>query len=126
LESEILSAECINQVQLLGQDKKNLSALIVPNFDYIETYFFEKDLKSINKNQKIRKFYKSYINDLLKKRLGFRNEEQISDCFFVSPFTIENGLLTQTLKQKRKEIENLYCVEIEEMYKKQVKRQNII
>ena len=126
LESEILSAECINQVQLLGQDKKNLSALIVPNFDYIETYFFEKDLKSINKNQKIRKFYKSYINDLLKKRLGFRNEEQISDCFFVSPFTIENGLLTQTLKQKRKEIENLYCVEIEEMYKKQVKRQNRI
>ena len=126
LESAILSAEFINQVQLLGQDRKNLTALIVPNFEYIENYFFEKDLKNINEDIKIKKFFKSQINDLLKKRIGFRNEEQIIDCLFVSTFTIENGLLTQTLKQKRKEIEKLYYVEIEEMYKKQIKRENII
>ena len=126
LESAILSAEFINQVQLLGQDRKNLTALIVPNFEYIENYFFEKDLKNINEDIKIKKFFKSQINDLLKKRISFRNEEQIIDCLFVSAFTIENGLLTQTLKQKRKEIEKLYYVEIEEMYKKQIKRENII
>ncbi len=124
LESAILSAECIDQVQLLGQDKKNLTALIVPNFEYIETYFFETELKKINENIKIKKFFKSHINSLLKKRLGFRNEEQIIDCFFVSPFTIENSLLTQTLKQKRREIEKLYCEEIEEMYKKQINKEN--
>ena len=126
LESEILSAEFINQVQLIGQDKKNLTALIVPNLEYIENHFFEKDLNNINENKKIKKFFKSQINFLLNKRLGFRNEEQISDCFFISPFTIENGLLTQTLKQKRREIEKLYCKEIEEMYKKQIKRENMI
>jgi len=126
LETQILSAEFIDQVQLLGQDKKNLTALIVPNFEYIETYFFEKDLQKINKNLKIKNFFKSQINNLLKKRLGFRNEEQIIDCFFAKQFSIENGLLTQTLKQKRKEIEKLYCDEIEEMYKKQIKRENMI
>ena len=126
LETEILSAECINQVQLIGQDKKQLSALIVPNVEYIEANFLTKGLDIINENIEIKKFYKSKINYLLKERLGFRNEEQIMDCFFVTPFTIENGLLTQTLKQKRREIEKLYCKEIEEMYKKQIKKENLI
>ena len=126
LETEILSAEFINQVQLIGQDKKQLSALIVPNVEYIEANFLTKGLDIINENIEIKKFYKSKINYLLKERLGFRNEEQIMDCFFVTPFTIENGLLTQTLKQKRREIEKLYCKEIEEMYKKQIKKENVI
>ncbi|MBK16901.1 MAG: long-chain fatty acid--CoA ligase [Prochlorococcus sp. SP3034] len=126
LETQILSAEFINQIQLIGQDKKKLSALIVPNFEYIETKFFIKGLNSINKNIEIKNFYKSHINNLLKKRLGFRNEEQIMDCYFVNPFTIENGLLTQTLKQKRKEIEKLYSDEIEEIYKKQIIKENIV
>jgi len=126
LEAKILSSKFISQVQLVGQDKKNLSALVVPNIDLIELNFSENDLIKINENKEIRKFYKSKINKLLKNRTGARLEEQIIDCLFVSPFTIENSLLTQTLKQKRKEIEKLYASQIEEMYKKQVKRENLI
>ena len=126
LEAKILSSEFISQVQLVGQDKKNLSALVVPNIDLIESKFSENDLIKINQNKEISKFYKSKINNLLKNRLGARSEEQIIDCLFISPFTIENSLLTQTLKQKRKEIEKLYETQIEEMYKKQIKRENLI
>ena len=126
LEAKILSSEFISQVQLVGQDKKNLSALVVPNIDLIESKFSENDLIKINQNKEISKFYKSKINKLLKNRIGARSEEQIIDCLFISPFTIENSLLTQTLKQKRKEIEKLYETQIEEMYKKQIKRENLI
>ena len=63
-------------------------------------------------------FFKSQINNLLKNRLGARFEEQVFDCYFVDNFTLENGLLTQTLKQKRREIVDLYSSQIEEMYKK--------
>ncbi len=126
LEAKILSSEFISQVQLVGQDKKNLSALVVPNIDLIESKFSENDLIKINQNKEISKFYKSKINKLLKNRVGSRSEEQIIDCLFISPFTIENSLLTQTLKQKRKEIEKLYETQIEEMYKKQIKRENLI
>jgi len=126
LEAKILSSKFISQVQLVGQDKKNLSALIVPNIDLIQSKFSKTDLIEINQNQEIRKFYKSKINNLLKNRIGARLEEQIIDCLFVSPFTIENSLLTQTLKQKRKEIVKLYQIQIEEMYKKQIKREKLI
>ena len=126
LEIEILSSNLISQVQLLGQDQKNLSALIVPNIEFIENKFSEKNLKQINQNFEIKKYFKSEINSLLKNRSGSRLEEQIIDLIFVEPFSLENNLLTQTLKQKRKEIEKKYDCEIKEMYKKQIKGEIII
>ena len=75
-------------------------------------------MSKLNQNKKIGLFFKSQINNLLKNRLGARFEEQILECYFVDAFTLENGLLTQTLKQKRREIVDLYSSQIEEMYKK--------
>ncbi|MDC3069540.1 AMP-binding protein [Prochlorococcus sp. AH-736-D21] len=116
LETEILSSEFINQIQLVGQDKKCLTALIVPNVELVKSKFLEEDLSKLNLNKNISTFFKSQINNLLKSRLGSRLEEQILDCYFVDAFTLENGLLTQTLKQKRKEIEKKYSIQIENMY----------
>ncbi|MBO8233305.1 AMP-binding protein [Prochlorococcus marinus XMU1419] len=116
LETEILSSEFINQIQLVGQDKKCLTALVVPNVELVKSKFLEEDLSKLNLNKKIGIFFKSQINNLLKSRLGARLEEQILDCYFVDAFTLENGLLTQTLKQKRREIEKKYSLQIENMY----------
>ena len=122
LETEILSSKYISQVQLVGQDKKNLSALIVPNLELINLKFDENDLKKINQNKNIKNFFKNIVNNLLKNRLGSRKEEQILDCIFVKPFTLDNNLLTQTLKQKRKDIEKLYEIEIQEMFKNKLNK----
>ncbi|MDC3031211.1 AMP-binding protein [Prochlorococcus sp. AH-716-P08] len=116
LETEILSSEFINQIQLVGQDKKCLTALVVPNVELVKNKFLEEDLSQLNLNKNIGRFFKSQINNLLKSRLGARSEEQILDCYFVDAFTLENGFLTQTLKQKRKEIEKKYALQIENMY----------
>jgi len=123
LETEILSSEFINQIQLVGQDKKCLTALISPNIELVENKFSENVLSELNTNKRISLFFKSQINNLLRSRTGSRKEEQIFDCYFVDAFTLENGLLTQTLKQKRKEIEKLYSSQIENMYVKQIKKE---
>ncbi len=124
LETEILSSEFINQIQLVGQDKKCLTALVVPNVELVKNKFLEADLSKLNLDKNIGTFFKSQINNLLKSRLGARSEEQILDCYFVDPFTLENGLLTQTLKQKRKEIERTYSLQIENMYEQKFSKKN--
>ena len=43
-------------------------------------------------------------NRLLKQRLGSRGDERLAGVVLVDPFSIENGLLTQTLKQRRDRI----------------------
>jgi len=126
IEIEVLGSQLINQIQLLGQDQKNLTALVVPNIEFIEKKFSTNNLKKINKDKEIKNFFKLHINTRLKNRIGSRIEEQIVDLIFVKPFTLENNLLTQTLKQKRKEIEKLYENKIEEMYKKQIKGEKIL
>ena len=52
LETEILSSEFINQIQLVGQDKKCLTALVVPNVELVKSKFLEEDLSKLNLNKK--------------------------------------------------------------------------
>ena len=43
-------------------------------------------------------------NRLLKQRPGSRGDERLAGVVLLDPFSIENGLLTQTLKQRRDRI----------------------
>jgi len=61
LETEILSSEFINQIQLVGQDKKCLTALVVPNVELVKNKFLEEDLLRLNLNKNIGTFFKSKI-----------------------------------------------------------------
>ena len=70
LETEILSSEFINQIQLVGQDRKCLTALVVPNVELVKSKFLEEELSKLNLNKNIGTFFKLQINNLLKSRLG--------------------------------------------------------
>ena len=50
------------------------------------------------------KLLMSECNTLLRQRTGSRGDERLAGVALVDPFSIENGLLTQTLKQRRDRI----------------------
>ena len=56
------------------------------------------------------------LNQLLAQRRGSRREERLGALAFVPPFTMENGLLTQTLKQRRDRIAATHQARIEALY----------
>ena len=55
-------------------------------------------------NESFKNFLRSEINKSLKSRNNSRREERVFGIAFVEKFTIDNGLLTQTLKQRRDKI----------------------
>ena len=110
LEEALIASPLIEQAFLLGQDQKQLAALIVPRIDSLKGWIGERnlnlkvDLGLCLENYEFRQSLRLEMNKLLENRLASRREERLFSIALVEPFTIENGLLTQTLKQKREKI----------------------
>uniref|UniRef100_A0A3Q4BYU3 Arachidonate--CoA ligase n=1 Tax=Mola mola TaxID=94237 RepID=A0A3Q4BYU3_MOLML len=73
-------------------------------------------LEELCKNTNVKK---AIISDMTKlgKQAGLKSFEQVKDVYLhPEQFTIENGLLTPTLKAKRAELKNLFQPRINQMY----------
>jgi len=110
LEEVLVASPLIQQVMLVGQDQRQLGVLVVPNVEMVLIWAEEKgltlpkDLGGYPGEKALRKLLRSEINRLLAARSGARADERVLGVALVQPFTIENGLLTQTLKQRRERI----------------------
>ncbi len=122
LEETLVSSPLVEQVMLVGQDEKQLGALVVPKVEAIKSFAAEKGLRlpetfaSPPGENALRKTLRTELNSLLAQRKGSRPDERVLGVALVEPFTIENGLLTQTLKQRRERISARDQDCIEEIY----------
>lgn len=135
VEPEPLEAACsrspyIDQVIVVGQDRRSLGALIVPNFDALEAWAEEhnidlqlpKDRSSdqdttFKASQLICDLYRQELNQEVQNRPGYSRNDRIGPFrLLLEPFSIENGMMTQTLKLKRHTIVNGYKDLIEQMF----------
>ena len=98
IENMLTNSEIINQAIVYGDYKPYLVALLVLNKDfYNEKQSLEKEIEKINKNlTKVEKIKKYFV---IKEN-----------------FTIENGMMTPTLKLKRFKIINNFKKEFENLY----------
>ena len=109
----------IDQVMVVGEGREFLSALIVPDFDALKTYAREQGLaydtvEALLAQEPIRDLFEQEFRAYSRKAAA---HEKIRDFRLISePFTIENGMMTPTLKLKRRVIEQHYADLIEEMY----------
>lgn len=99
-----------------GTRSKSLGALIVPNLEALKNWVLieglslefskEKLEHSIKEsdlyNKKVLEKLRLEMNNNIKNRPGYRLDDQIKTFeLIIEPFSVENGLMTQTLKIKR-------------------------
>jgi long-chain acyl-CoA synthetase len=102
LEEALLASDWIEQVMLVGQDRKQLGALIVPRPEPLTAFAAAAGLGPMD--PALLRALGRDCNRLLASRPGARPDERLAGVALVEPFTLENGLLTQTLKQRRDRI----------------------
>ncbi|MGE0088291.1 MAG: long-chain fatty acid--CoA ligase [Bacteroidales bacterium] len=119
LELLISQSKYIEQVVVFGDNKKFMTALIVPLFKNLEVIMAElninvSDPTQVVKDEKIIIFFKEQIESYQSDLTSY--EKVVKFTLIPENFSIENNALTNTLKIKRKVIEQKYQSEIEKMY----------
>jgi long-chain acyl-CoA synthetase len=119
LETLIGQDPMIEQVVVIGDNRKYVTALIVPVLDRLHAVAEELEIKfndtaDLLKHAQIREHIREKINALQEELSGYEKVKDFS--LLTEPFSIEANTLTSTLKTKRKVIQQLYKEQIEEMY----------
>ena len=119
IESRLGEDKYIEQVAVIGDQRKYVTAIIIPAFEALKEYARKKgisfnSLEDLVENAEIRKFIEERIERLQKGLAGFEKIKKFT--LLPKEFTIENGELTNTLKIRRPAINSHYASEIEAMY----------
>ena len=119
IESKILVDKYVDQIAIIADQRKFVSALIIPVYPLLEEYAREHGIdfqtrEDLCKNQQIHDMMEERI-DTLQQQLAYY--EQIKR-FTLLPhaFSMERGELTNTLKIKRRVLNENYRHEIDMMY----------
>jgi long-chain acyl-CoA synthetase len=118
IENELKQSRFIEQVMVVGEGEKMPAALIQPNFEFIKNWIAKKhknvntDKKSIASSQIVKDRIQKEVDETNKK---FGQWEQVK-AFEITPdiWSVDAGLLTPTMKLKRKAIKEKYI----ELYNK--------
>lgn len=119
LETLLAQDKFMAQVAVIGDGRKYVSALIVPDFDELGSWATKHKIKFKNNeelvnNPKIHEMIEKLINEYQKNLASY---EQIKRFVLLPrPFTMENGELTNTMKIKRAVINKRYAALIDAIY----------
>ncbi|MCT0218111.1 AMP-binding protein [Synechococcus sp. CS-1329] len=122
LEEALVAHPLVEQVMLVGQDRRQLAALVVPRVDPLAAFARSRQLPvpgtgaEATADRALLKALSGEFNRLLAARQGSRPDERLAGVALVEPFSIDNGLLTQTLKQRRDRITERDGAAIEAIY----------
>ena len=120
LEQLIKGSRFVNQVVLIGNGRKFPAALIVPNWEQIESYARLKGLKETSRaeycsNPRILDLFERQIAELTPDLAQYERVKKVA--LLENELTIDGGELTPTLKVKRRVIDEKYRRVIDELYR---------
>ena len=104
----------IQDAVLVGQDKKGLGALLVPNMEELKEYIatkmsgFTKGKAELLTDGKVLDIIRNDMNRILRPKQGFKPHEKLHGITFLDKEFKLGDELTNTLKKKRHVIEKKY------------------
>ena len=119
IEAKFSSSKLIEQILVVGENQKFAGALIIPNFTELKAWCAKEKIayttnEEMIKNPEVLKCYAKEVNEMNK---GLGETEKIKKHLLLADeWSIANGLLTPTLKAKRKVITAKYKDVIEKMF----------
>ncbi len=119
IEEQFKSAPYIDQILVVGEGREYLTALVVPAFEALRRYAEEQQIpaepeEALLGHPQVRALYESYFTAYSR---GAAAPEKIRDFRLIAePFTVENNLMTPSLKLRRRAIEKQYADVIAAMY----------
>jgi long-chain acyl-CoA synthetase len=109
----------VEQFVTIGEGRKFLAALVVPNFAILEEYCRKNGISFTAREDLVAKteIVKLYEDIVARRTQSLGRVEQIKKITLLTrELTQEGGELTPTMKLKRKAIDQKYSREIEQMY----------
>ncbi len=119
IENTLVTSAFVEQVAVIGDNRKYLAALIVPSFATLEGWAKEKNIpftgrQDLIKNPEVQKLFEHEIEEQMK---DYARVEQIRKFILLEKeWSQDTGELTPTMKVKRKIINQKYAKEIESLY----------
>ncbi|WP_172279499.1 AMP-dependent synthetase/ligase [Chryseobacterium sp. LAM-KRS1] len=119
IENLLTNNNYIQQIILIAEGRQFVSALIVPNFEFLEDYIKKNNIpftswEDIVKREEIISLYKDKIKELQEPFADFEKVKKFT--LMPSEFDINTGEITPTLKIKRNVVLKKYEDIIEKMY----------
>jgi long-chain acyl-CoA synthetase len=118
MEAAILRDHLFQQIMLIGEGRSYLSALVVLNPRNWESlalqYNLDPSLEPMLNNPRAKEVVLERIAHQIRDFPGYAKVRRV--VLLVSPWTVENDMLTPTLKLRRGKVLEHYKIEIEELY----------
>ncbi len=120
IENKMKESPYIEQIMVIGENQKFVSALIIANFPAIKEWAKRHDVDATRSNEELLKdpaVLKLFKDEVEGFNKNFGHVEQVKR-FKVMPkeWSMEGGELTPTLKVKRKVVMEKYQKEVDEIY----------
>jgi len=119
IESLLLGDKYIEQITIIGSERKYVTALVVPALLAFDELMLEMNLEKMKREYQVKEnaviaFYQQRIDELQKDLSAYEQVKKI--VLLPAEFTIETGELTSSLKIKRRVVAEQFKAEIESMY----------
>lgn len=119
LESKLVVDRYIDQIVVVADQRKFVSALVIPDYELLEGFCVKHGAYFASRaemcaNPKVREFMKYRIDTLQQEFALYEQVKKIT--LLPEPLSIEKGELTDTLKIKRPVLYKNYHAQIEKMY----------